>query len=192
MLRFTLDHNCIIDIDEDRQPRAGCLRALLARHDAGEIEVRLVATSASERQQSGPYLETFGQFQDRLAALGLEHLQLLAPILVLGVSYADWCILAGPDDIALMKRIHSVLFPGQPLDLQDAFAAAGDQADPVVIEQKWRNHELDVHALWCHVHYNGDIFVTSDDVFFKQQKREPLAKLGAARILRPCDAAHAG
>jgi hypothetical protein len=189
VLRFTLDHNCIIDIEEDCQPRAGCLHSLLARHDAGEIDVRLVATSASERQRNGAYLENFGQFQARLAALGLGHLELLAPILVADVSYADWCILAGPDDIALMKRIHTVLFPGSPFDLQDALAAAGGQADPGVIEGKWRNRELDVQALWCHLYYSGDIFVTNDDVFFRKKKQEPLAKLGAATILRPCDAA---
>jgi hypothetical protein len=192
VLRFTLDHNCIVAIDEDRQPEAGCLRALLARHDAGDIDVRLVATSASERQQNGPYLENFGQFQARLADLGLGHLELLAPIAVADVSYLDWCILAGPDDIALMKRIHSVLFAGHSFDLQEALAAAAGQADPAVTEQKWRNRELDVQALWCHLRYDGDIFVTSDDGFFKKLKREPLANVGATRILRPCDAVRAG
>jgi hypothetical protein len=45
-----------------------------------------------------------------------------------------------------------------------------------------------VQALWCHIHYGGDVFVTSDDNFHSQQKRQPLAALGAAIILRPCDA----
>jgi hypothetical protein len=84
-----------------------------------------------------------------------------------------------------------VLFPGQPFDLQDALTAAGSQADPEVIERKWRNRQLDVAALWCHLHYDGDIFVTSDQVFYKKTKQVPLAKLGADRILRPCDAVRA-
>jgi hypothetical protein len=189
VLRFTLDHNCIVDIDENRQPKAGCLRALLAKHDAGDIDVRLVATSASERQQRGPYLENFGQFRDRLAVLGLGHLELLAPICVVDVSYLDWCIVAGPEDIALLERIHSVLFPGHAFDLQDALASAGTNADPAVIEGKWRNHALDVDALWCHLHYDGDIFVTSDTDFLKPYGRGDLAQFGPIRILHPCDAA---
>jgi hypothetical protein len=189
MLRLTLDHNCIVDIDENREPEAGCLRSLLAKHDAGEIEMRLVATSASERQQTGPYLENFGQFQARLAALGLGHLPLLRPVLVLGVSYVEWAVSAGPDDVDLLKRIHDVLFPEQPYDLQEALAAEEGQVDPEVVEQKWRGRQMDVHALWCHLHYDGDVFITSDRNFFKQQKRAPLASLGASTILRPCDAA---
>jgi len=191
VLKFTLDHNCIVDIDEDRQPEARCLRSLLARHDAGEDRVRLVATSASERQQGGPYLENFNQFQDRLAALGLGHLELLAPVAVADLSYVDWCVAAGPESISLLERIHGVLFPEEAFELQDVLAAAGPNANPEVIERKWRNHALDVHALWCHIHYEGDVFVTSDGVFFRQSKRQPLASLGAARILRPCDAARA-
>jgi len=190
VLRFTLDHNCIVDLDEGREPRAGCLRRLLARHEAGDLVVRLVATSASERQRSGPYLENFGQFRARLAALGLGHLELLAPVAVVDVSYADWCVVAGEDDIAFMRQIHDVLFPGHCFELQDALARAGGQP-PEVIERRWRNRELDVQALWCHIHYGGDVFVTSDQVFFKKEKREPLAGLGAARILQPCEAADA-
>lgn len=187
VLKFTLDHNCIVDLDEGREPRAGCLRSLLARHEAGDAVVRLVAASASERQRNGPYLENFGQFQERLAALGLGHLELLAPVLVVDVSYLDWCVLAGEEDIAFMRQIHGVLFPGHCFDLQDALASADGQP-PEVIERKWRNRELDVQALWCHIHYGGDVFVTSDQVFFRKEKREPLARLRAGKILRPCEA----
>jgi hypothetical protein len=189
MLKFTLDHNCIVALDENREPEARCLRSLLAKHEAGTVDVRLVATSASERQQHGPYLKSFGEFRARLTALGLGHLELLAPVLTVDVSYVDWSIVAGEDDVTLLKRIHSVLFGGHPFDLQDALAAAGGWGVGQVIEQKWRRRALDVDALWCHIYYKGDIFVTSDAVFFKQSKREPLAKLGAVRILRPCDAA---
>lgn len=188
-VKFTLDHNCLIAIEQQEQPATGCLRSLITRHDAGEAEVRLVATSASERQQGTiPYLTDFGDFQTRVARLGLGHLKLLAPVLTLDVSFLGWSVLAGDEDIALMERIHHVLFPKQSFNFQDALAAAGRTADPDAVERKWRNQLLDVQALWCHIHYGGDVFVTSDDNFHKQQKRQPLAALGAATILRPCDA----
>jgi hypothetical protein len=188
-VRFTLDHNCLIAIEKQEQPTAACLRSLIARHDAGEAEIRLVATSASERQQGTiPCLRDFGDFRARVARLGLGHLELLTPILTLDVSFLGWSILAADEDIALMEQLHRVLFPGQPFHFKDAVAAAGPGADPDIVERKWRNRLLDVQALWCHIHYGGDVFVTSDGRFRSQQKREPLAALGAANVLRPCHA----
>jgi len=111
VLRFTLDHNCIIDLETGTQPVAGCLRELLALHDSGKVAVQLVATSASENQPGGAPLENFAQFQERLASFGLGQLDLLAPIAVVGLSYLDWCIVAGDQDIALLDRIEAVLFP---------------------------------------------------------------------------------
>lgn len=189
MLRLTLDTNCIVDIDENREPRAGCVRSLLAMHDAGKISLQLVATTASERQRTGPYLANFTQFQARLQRLGLGSLDLLKPIFVLDVSYFDWAILAGPDDITLLERIHSVLFPGHKYDLQDALATPEGQANPEKVEHNHRRRLLDVHAFWCHLHYGGDVFVTSDDDFLRPYGRGDLAQFGVSAVLSPCDAA---
>lgn len=73
------------------------------------------------------------------------------------MSYLDWCIVAGPDDITQLERIHGVLFPRDAFNFQDALAAAGADAGQVIIERKWRRRALDVHALWCHIHYDGDV-----------------------------------
>lgn len=188
MLAFTLDHNCIIDL-EDNRPAAPCIRTLLARHKVGELIVRLVAASASERQRDGGYLDNFSFFRKRLASLGLGHLQLLMPTLTLDVSYLDWCILASEEDISLQNGIHNVLFPQEAFDLQEAWSRAAPDKGREATTHKWQNRLLDVQTLWCHIYYNGNVFVTSDNNFFKQTKREPLAKLGATTILRPCEAA---
>lgn len=186
MLKLTLDTNCIIAIDEDRQPEAGSLRSLIKKHDAGKVYLQLVATSASERQSSGPYLDNFGKFRDRLNSIGLGHLQLLLPLMVFDVSYLDWCVLADDQDLRMLEDIHSVLFPGQPYILQDALALADKTVDPDAVEQKWRNRALDVHALWCHFRYNGDVFVTSDKNFHRKQAS--LARFGPVQVLAPCQA----
>jgi hypothetical protein len=49
MLKLTLDTNCIVALDENREPAANSLRRLLAAHAAGTAQLRLVANSASER-----------------------------------------------------------------------------------------------------------------------------------------------
>lgn len=186
LLKLTLDTNCIIALDEGRQPEAACLRSLLHKHDAGKVQLQLIATSASERQSRGPYLDNFSKFCTRLDALGIGHLPLLIPVLILDVSYVDWSMLADDKDLPVFEDIHSTLFPKQPYHLQDALAKAGPNADRVAIEHKWRNRQLDVHALWCHFHYKGDIFVTSDRNFHRKQ--ESLQKFGATLILDPCRA----
>ncbi len=71
--KLTFDWNCVLDLEEDRSS-APCLRELLALHDQGKVVVRLVAVSASERQQDGSYLRNFEAFQTRLASLGLAFL----------------------------------------------------------------------------------------------------------------------
>lgn len=186
MLKLTLDTNCIIAIDEGRQPEADCLRALVKKYDSGKLHLQLVATSASERQSSGPYLDNFGKFRDRLNSIGLGHLQLLLPLMVLDVSYLDWCVLADDQDLRMLEDIHNALFPGKPYILQDALALANATVDADTVERKWRNRALDVHALWCHLRYNGDIFVTSDKNFHRKQAS--LAIFGPVQILDPCQA----
>lgn len=185
-MKLTLDTNCIIALDETREPEATCLRSLLHKHNAGKVHLQLIATSASERQSRGPYLDNFSKFRTRLDSLGLGHLPLLVPLMVLDVSYLDWCMLASEDDLLLLEDIHKTLFPGQPYSFQDALAKAGANANPASVEHKWRNRSLDVHALWCHLHYGGDLFVTSDKNFHKKQRA--LAKYGSPVILDPCQA----
>jgi hypothetical protein len=95
MIRLTLDHSCIIDLDEDRQPHASCLRELLRFHDAGSIEIRLTAVSASEKPYGKPHLSNIGEFRERLRALGIERLELLKPICYRGVAFRNWCVRGG-------------------------------------------------------------------------------------------------
>jgi hypothetical protein len=188
MLKLTLDTNCIVALDENREPAANSLRRLLAAHTAGTAQLRLVANSASERQRTGPYLENFSQFQQRLADLHLDHLEILRPPATLDVAYLDQMVLLGDDELLLLERIHTALFPTHPFKLQNAINAAPPGSDPEAIERKWRNRRLDAEAMWCHIHYEGDVFVTTDDNFFKETKKPQLAALGAPLIFTPSQA----
>jgi hypothetical protein len=185
MLKLTLDHNCIIDLDEDRQPQASCLHELLELHDAGSLEIRLTAVSAAEKPYGKPHLTNLGEFQERLETLGIERLELLKPIAYLGIAFLDWCVLGGGELSQLDERIHKALFPDLPMKLAEYIELRADQ-DPVKLERDWRNKKCDVLSMWCHVYYGGDIFVTSDKNFF--EKLSPLLEIGAGDILRPCDA----
>jgi hypothetical protein len=56
------------------------------------------------------------------------------------------------------------------------------------MEATWRNHKCDVLAMWCHIHYGGDVFVTTDRNFMKASKQQRLEALGAREIQTPCGA----
>ena len=185
-LSFTLDTNCLIDLDEDR-PNAAYVRQLIAAHP-DRANVAYVAISASEKQKQGGQLELFGQFTDRLKRLGIAHLHEAMPLLYFDVGYMDHALWAGPDEIDLDRRIHELLFPDLPQDWPDFVKAQGLTEDSRPYGTKWHNAKCDVQALWSHINEGRDVFVTSDTNFLGA-KREPLIALGARRILTPREAA---
>jgi hypothetical protein len=184
-VRLTFDTNCLVALDEDREPEASCIRKLLDLHETGQVLVRMVASSASEKQRDKTYLHNFGAFQARLTKLGLAHIELLKPLASWGVAFWDWAVYAGGEASELEERIHQALFPSQPFSLRECLDRAVPHVDSSVIEAKWRNRKCDVLALWCHLHYGGDIFVTTDTNFMK--KRERIEQLGA-KVMAPCEA----
>ncbi|OOC53597.1 hypothetical protein NOSIN_07095 [Nocardiopsis sinuspersici] len=106
----------------------------------------------------------------------------------MGVGYLGQMVLIGDDDLILLERIHAVLFPSHPFELQYAIDDAPLGTAQDIVERKWRNRRLDVEAMWCHIHYEGDVFVTTDDNFFKETKKPQLLALGARSILTPLQA----
>ena len=106
-LTFSLDTNCIAAVDEARA-EAISVRALADAHSSLAADVRLVAISASERQKSGGHLETFSEFQVRMASLNLGHLPLLLPMMYWDVTYWDECLWADEQMAKLEQQIHEV------------------------------------------------------------------------------------
>jgi hypothetical protein len=154
-VRLTFDTNCFVALDEHREPEASCIRKLLELHEAGQVEVRMVAGSASEKQRDKTYLSDFNAFQRRLAKLGLAHVELLKPLAYWGVAFYAWAVYGGGEASELDEQIHEALFPSQPFSLQECLDQAGPHDVPSVIEAKWRNRKCDVLALWCHLHYGA-------------------------------------
>jgi hypothetical protein len=61
-MRFTLDTNRIIDVEENR-PNAPFVRELVSLHGTNRINVAVSAIWASERQRMGGYAEKISEFQ---------------------------------------------------------------------------------------------------------------------------------
>lgn len=189
MPRVTLDHNCIIDLEEHRA--AGThIHQLLDAHRDGKLQVRLVAIGGSERLRDGTYAKNFGEFQAKLKAIGLDGLETLKPMLHYGIGFWDWSLWAGPDLEELEHKIHTVLFPEIEFGWSDFCRRRGLRPEDLMQPgaKVWRNAKCDVQAMWCHIYHGGEFFITSDGNFHKPSKKIALIGLGAGDILRPDEA----
>lgn len=185
MPTFTLDTNCFIAI-ENHEIDAPFIRTLVDAHAAGTANVAVVAISASEQQRGDNY-SNFDVFRRRLAAIDLTGVEILRPILYFDLTFLDWSLYSSPESEAQERRIHDVLFPRFEFDWQDYCRNHG-LARNTLPNHDWRNHKCDVQALWSHIHYGREIFVTSDGNFHSAAKKAALIALGANRIEHPCDA----
>lgn len=188
MWTFTLDSHCIISIDEGGQD-AAFVRRLIDAHTAGKAQVAVVAISAAEKQRTGSYLDNFDAFRDRLAALGLAHLEILKPMACFDISFPGWCIEADEGMAALEKQVHDILFPQSQFTWEDFADANSLDPDSLSPHGDWRSRKCAVQEMWTHIHSKRDVFVTADDEFHKPAKKAALAALGAAQIERPAQAA---
>ena len=90
-MKFTLDTNCIIDLEENR-PNAVYIRKLIHAWNENRIELAIVAVSASENQQNGFAIPNYSEFVQKLQNVGLENATELHPIAIWDVFYWDHCI----------------------------------------------------------------------------------------------------
>lgn len=63
--RYTIDTNCISDLEQNRTG-ADHLRRMLADHENTKIEIAVVAISASENQRGGKPAWTYEAFEGKL------------------------------------------------------------------------------------------------------------------------------
>ena len=183
MTDFTLDTNCLLAIDESRAEAAD-IRALASAHDTGQAGVAVVAISASENQQGGGAIEDFDDFRARLSALGLGHLEILPALNYWDITFWGRSLWASAEGADLDRSIHALLFPNVEFTWQDYCGAHG--LNPTARPSgRWRNCKCDVLALWSHIHFKRDVFVTSDDKFHAVTKKPALIALGANRIETP-------
>ncbi len=189
MRKFTFDTNCLIDLDEDR-PNAEYIRSLIKAHENKDASIALVASSASERQQSKEtnFLENFAVFDRRRKELGLGDAALLPSIGRFDISFFDNALMGCDASIAREEVIYRVLAGGSEFEWEDYAANDGveknDRTSPSYF--RWRNKLLDAQAFWAHEHANRDVFVTSDGRFKNLNGHD---EFPAAIVLTPREAA---
>jgi hypothetical protein len=184
---FTLDTNCIIDLELGTE-FAPPIRDLVAAHHEGTADIAIPSIAGSELQKDGTYLPNFDLFLARLAAVGLSGLPLVQPIAYWNISFYGHGYWADEAMVDLERRIHSVLHPEIEFAYGDFCRARGFDLKPDRPHRLWRNAKCDTQALWSHIYHKRHCFVTRDRNFLKETKLPALTALGAGRILVPKDA----
>jgi hypothetical protein len=185
---FTLDTNCVIDLEQD-SAFAPPIRDLLAAHRSGRANVAIPSIAASELQRGGQYLTHFDDFLARLASAGLDGLPLIEPIAYWGIGFYGHGLLADDTMVDLEQKIHQVLHPDLEFSLKDFCDARGIEMDTEKPDRRWRNARCDTQALWSHIYHRRECFVTRDGNFLKVSKQSALIGLGAQRVHAPVEAA---
>ena len=188
VLKFTLDTNCIIDLEENR-PAATSVRALVAAHAAGLADVALVAVSASERQPGDVFLDNYHEFQLRIAKLGFAQLRILQPMLNWDAGFWDVGLYSDEEMIKLERSIHQTLFSSIAFEWAEFAANVGVPLDAIKSSaaKRWRNAFCDRQMFWAHLHNGRDVFVTSDADFRRKLSRS--VEFSRKQIVTPGEAA---
>lgn len=189
-MKLTLDWNCVIEVEENR-PQAGNVNELIACHRRREVEVALLAASASENTKSMRFPGNAGVFKQRVERLGWSDLPLVKMPGVFGLSYYDYCFMVG-DGVAFqrdMDALWQVIAPKVPRNAEDNLRdgqAWDDKAIQSEALAKWRNSWCDVISAYSHIHEGRDVFVTNNTRDFQNNAKE-LASLGMQHISTPAE-----
>ncbi len=176
MLRFTLDTNCIIDLEENR-PDSEYLNQIIEESRNGNVEIAVVAVSASENQPGGEINRSYSHFEEKLLSAGLSNATELLPLAIWDVFYWDHALWSDEEMEKLSNDIRDVLFPGIALS-----PPTGEKDERI-----WRNKLCDVLVAWCCIFHGWDMLVTRDNNFHK--RKDALTRLGMKNVLLPKEAA---
>jgi hypothetical protein len=167
-MKLTLDHNVVIDL-ANGSPRIERVRKAIAD---GSHQVFVVEVGASEMCQRGIEPDRYDLFEQLLQQAGIDSLPRLAPMMIWDVTFWDHGLWSDEQMSAQAKAIEDILF-GESLAID--ITAESDNSPEVA---RWLNRICDVQSMWCHLHYQNDIFVTSDSNFSRPQSNHVCSHLG--------------
>ena len=126
--KFTLDTNCLIDV-EDGRPAAIYVKQILRAALDGIADVAMVASSASERQKDNSFLTRFEYFEHRRKVLGFDHVPIIHPLLRWDIGFWDQGLYASATSEARENLIYRILFPNSPIEWPDYAAQQAVQIE---------------------------------------------------------------
>jgi len=187
-MKLTFDWNCVIEVEEGRE-QASFVTDLVCEHRRGEIEVALLATSASENSRLQRFPGSAELFKKRVAKLGWDDLPVVPMPAIFSLSYIDSSFIiddreAFDRDKNALWQVISLNVSSRALDHLRDEQILNDESIQSIELRKWRNIFCDVMSAYSHIHAKRDIFVTNNTKDF-QKNHSKLALLGMEHISTP-------
>ncbi|WP_209835305.1 hypothetical protein [Ruegeria sp. HKCCE3926] len=169
MPKFTFDTNCLIDVELSRDGSLSIME-IVAAHREGHCDAAFVAVSASERQEGDSYLNSYREFEERLAKSGFNDIPHILGMAYFDISYFDHALIAGADMVERERQFHEALFANIDFKSSEYIERVSPCSDDMLnkYRKKWRNAWCDRQMIWAHEHHKRDVFVTSDKNFDKK------------------------
>lgn len=187
-LKLTFDWNCVIAL-ENNEASSGAIRSLIGLHRAGQIEVALLAASASESTRSKTFPENGRLFSERIVALCLDDLPLVPVPGVTSLTYLSphTVLVDGAEFERLTDALWRTMFPKISKNPVDYLPLGQKLTDELIWSTEfkpWRNKFCDVITAYSHIASGRDILVTTNTDDF-QSNRNALEALGLRAVLKP-------
>jgi hypothetical protein len=175
MRLFTLDSNCIIDLEEERSGSI-YLKELKGFWQSGCVELAVVSASASENRPGGQVFQSYSLFEEKLRRVGLECVRELQPPGIWDLGYWDHMLWWDDEIERQVNTIRDILFPS---------IQTSPPSDPSAY-RTWRGKMCDVLIVWAHGFHKADYLVTSDERLYK--KSAELIEFGVRHVVTPREA----
>lgn len=173
---LTLDTNCLIDLEEEREGYEFII-GLKNLSQQKIVNLGIPAIIASEKIIKYKRITSFNEFKEFLNNIDFGGFQLLLPPLYYGLTFWDYSMWSSQEIEELVSKIERILF--------NSTSDVDGSHDNGKKYEKWRNTTCDVLMFWSHVYYKRDVFITNDKNFHKQTKKQELLSLGTKNILTP-------
>jgi len=137
LMKITLDHNCIINLDNETEIGNNIRNIVFNESN----ECFIVNIGASEMRERGVLPDHYEKFEELLKSAQIEKLQRLHPMAIFDVTFLDHCVLADDEMIKLSRDIEEILFPNK-LDIDIASEGLNSKNG-----RKWLNRLCDIHTI---------------------------------------------
>jgi len=173
-LKFTLDRNILIAAKK-RESDVDFILKLFDLHSNGNISIAISLANCVENQKDRKNNQSIKDLENMCTEVGLYPVPEF-------LSYPlDWDMgswessIISQEGFDLELDIHKILFPNI------VSYRSKEQLKP--LQRKVTNAKCDVFAIWGHIYFKRDCFVSNDRNFHKKSKQ--LVNIGAKLIATP-------
>ena len=180
---MTIDHCCLIDLEE-RRANAPYVEALIDACRRGRIDLAVTAMGATENTKDYFPVETYDDFRQRLRNIGLGDVPEIHPFARFGLSFWGHSLWGDDQTKDLERRIWEILFPNY--DWKPEFNQTHEEGKRTKEYRDWVNRLCDVNLILAHAYARREVLITRDKLLIRE-KAALQDQVDVSEIMTPHD-----